>query len=237
MKSDNKNICYRCKGKGIIYQYEGDLGDSSTCPGCDGKKTISNLYFQCIKCEGTGKCYPYANKSGLPYMCPLCKDKGYTTKECMKCVNCQGEGKEYPFPNKMGNPRSCRVCSGQGYFVQSKLSKTNTAPSPLNNGNEYLSQCKVGPVFDPSGYDNIHTCKTQRAPQNTYPTFEPSNNYTFNKELDSSYQFGNTFYPSGNNKPMAQGYYNNLIKPYQPYQQQNINQYYPTFQQPGNSYY
>lgn len=231
MRNDNKVTCYRCKGKGIIYPYEGDLGEPSTCPGCEGQKTISNLYFQCIKCEGTGKCYPYENKSGLPYVCPLCNDKGYTTTKCNKCVNCLGEGKVYPFPNKMGNPKSCKVCSGQGYFVKNKLSKLNTAPSPLINGNECFSQCEVGRTFNLPMFYNTSAPQTQRVTQNNY-TYGASN--MNKKELESSYQFGATFYPSENNKPMAQGYYNNLIKPYQ---QQNNNHNYLLYRQPGNSYY
>lgn len=215
MQSKNTQPCFRCLGRGQVYPFEGDLGEPETCPGCKGAKTIESTYYRCIKCEGTGKCYPYENKSGLPFTCTLCNDKGYTIRECMKCVNCQGEGKEYPFPNKMGNPRECNVCKGRGFFMQSELMKMNTAPSPLNNyNNATLSSVKTMPVFNPNMNSGIYI---QNLQMSQIPNM-PSNLNNNNSGLETAYQFGGTFYPT-QNKQMAQGYFNNLIRPFQ----QNIN--------------
>ena len=122
----NFTTCFRCEGKGYIYQYEGDLGTQSQCPGCFGNGSISNLYFQCIKCLGKGNIYEYEDELGGKLICPICKNKGYTTERYKECHICKGSGKIYPFQSeKLGVPKECKPCKGLGFIAEREYQNVN----------------------------------------------------------------------------------------------------------------
>ena len=119
--------CFRCRGEGIIYRYEGELGTRKTCPGCFGRGSlIANSCIQCTKCRGKGQVYEYDDDLGQRYECPLCKNTGYTIERYLECPKCKGDGNIYPFQEeKLGVPKNCIPCNGIGYIKQGEYNNIN----------------------------------------------------------------------------------------------------------------
>ena len=117
---DGLKTCFRCKGEGIIYKYEGELGTRKQCPACKGKGSLKgNSCLKCVKCQGNGKIYEYEDELGQRYECPLCQDTGYTTSKYLECSKCKGEGRIYPLQErKLGVPKPCKSCEAIGYVKQ-----------------------------------------------------------------------------------------------------------------------
>jgi hypothetical protein len=110
--------CFRCRGEGAIYKYEGDLGDRKECPGCLGQGSLAaNSCLQCVKCNGKGQVYEYDDDLGQRYQCPLCRNIGYTIERYLECPKCKGGGRIYPFQEeKLGVPKGCIPCNAVGYI-------------------------------------------------------------------------------------------------------------------------
>ena len=129
--------CFRCRGEGIIYRYEGELGTRKTCPGCFGRGSlIANSCIQCTKCRGKGQVYEYDDDLGQRYECPLCKNTGYTIERYLECPKCKGGGRIYPFQEeKLGVPKGCIPCGATGYIKERDYYNIN-----FNQNNYYYNK-------------------------------------------------------------------------------------------------
>ena len=199
--------CYRCGGEGVIYKYEGSLGDRKECPGCYGRGSLyGNNFYQCIKCKGKGQVYEYDDDLGQRYQCPICKNLGYTQEKYLECPQCKGGGRVYPFQaEKLGVPKGCIPCNALGYIKEKDYYNIN-----FNQYNYYYNK-----PIDPSeaGKYTIH-----RATQGQFNPLE-NRNMQWQKLAEEEYSVGkNDIYGEEDNRQgNSGGYYNN--SQHQPQQQ------------------
>ena len=192
---DGLITCFRCRGEGIIYKYEGQLGSKNECPGCLGRGSlIANSCIQCAKCNGKGRVYEYDDDLGQRYECPLCKNKGYTVDRYLECPKCKGGGRIYPFQEeKLGVPKGCIPCGAIGYIKEKDYYNIN-----FNENNYYYNK-----PIDPN-YARNYTIHD--ATQGQYNPLE-NQNMVWQKMPEEEYSVGeNSIY---DNNQQNFGYNNN----------------------------
>jgi hypothetical protein len=192
---DGLITCFRCRGEGIVYKYEGQLGSRNECPGCLGRGSlIANTCIQCAKCNGKGRVYEYDDDLGQRYECPLCKNKGYTVDRYIECPKCKGGGRIYPFQEeKLGVPKGCIPCGAIGYIKEKDYHNIN-----FNENNYYYNK-----PIDPN---NARNYTIHDATQGQYNPLE-NQNMVWQKMPEEEYSVGeNSIY---DNNQQNLGYNNN----------------------------
>ena len=205
--------CFRCRGEGVIYKYEGDLGSRKACPGCNGHGSLrANSCYECIKCKGKGQVYEYDDDLGQRYECPLCKNNGYTIEKYLECPKCKGGGRIYPFQEeKLGVPKGCIPCNAIGYFKEKDYYNINFEQ------NNYYYNKPIDPRM--AGQYTIHGA--------TQGQFNPlENNMIWQKmPVEEEYSVGeNAIYGNEVNKQNNNTNYGQQ-QPYYPNQQQTSGAY------------
>ena len=155
---DGLITCFRCRGEGIIYKYEGQLGSKNECPGCFGRGSlIANTCIQCAKCNGRGRVYEYDDDLGQRYECPLCKNKGYTVDRYIECPKCKGGGRIYPFQDeKLGVPKGCIPCGAIGYIKEKDYYNVLDCNEITYKGlKDYIKRGWIGKDKYTNEYENI----------------------------------------------------------------------------------
>ena len=193
---DGLITCFRCRGEGIIYKYEGQLGSKNECPGCLGHGSlIANTCIQCAKCNGKGRVYEYDDDLGQRYECPLCKNKGYTVDRYLECPKCKGGGRIYPFQEeKLGVPKGCIPCGAIGYIKEKDYYNIN-----FNENNYYYNK-----PIDPN-YAKTYTIHNATQGQNN----PLEQNMVWQTMPEEEYSVGgNSIYGNDNNQ-QNNGYNNN----------------------------
>jgi len=193
---DGLITCFRCRGEGIVYKYEGQLGSKNECPGCLGRGSlIANTCIQCAKCNGKGRVYEYDDDLGQRYECPLCKNKGYTVDRYIECPKCKGGGRIYPFQEeKLGVPKGCIPCGAIGYIKEKDYYNIN-----FNENNYYYNK-----PIDPN-YAKTYTIHNATQGQNN----PLEQNMVWQTMPEEEYSVGgNSIYGNDNNQ-QNNGYNNN----------------------------